>query len=66
MQNTVNDEVVDVERQLGIAKRHNEKGLLWAVRFSSNSKSSTLFYSLENENKLNQVRVVSEALNNCD
>jgi len=39
---------------------------LWAVRFSSNFKSSTLFYSLESVNEKTQLLVVSEPMNKCE
>lgn len=39
---------------------------LWAVRFSSNLKSSTLFYSLETENNESQLLVVSEPMDDCE
>lgn len=38
---------------------------LWAVRYSSHGDSSTLFYSLNEEQESQQVLVVSEPLNHC-
>jgi len=38
---------------------------LWCVRYSSLSNSSTLFYSIENEQPTNRVLVVSEPLDDC-
>ncbi len=39
---------------------------LWAVRFSSNLKSSTLFYSLETLNDNSQLLIVSEPMDECE
>lgn len=39
---------------------------LWAVRFSSNLKSSTLFYSLETIGDNSQLLVVSEPMDECE
>jgi len=39
---------------------------LWAIRYSSNTKSSTLFYSLEQKNDVDHILIVSEPLDDCD
>jgi len=39
---------------------------LWAIRYSSNTNSSTLFYSLEQKNNKDHLLIVSEPLDNCD
>lgn len=39
---------------------------LWAIRYSSNTHSSTLFYSLEQENNKDHLLIVSEPLDDCD
>jgi len=39
---------------------------LWAVRYSSKSNSSTLFYSMEQDEAQTHVLVVSEPLDSCD
>jgi len=39
---------------------------LWAIRYSSNTSSSSLFYSLEDENNADHLLIVSEPLNDCN
>ncbi len=74
LRNAISETIELIE---SIAKKYNiEFGLrmtlgisdgksLWAIRYSSNSSSATLFYSLEDDDHLHKLLIVSEPLDHC-